>query len=956
MTLPPWTQVALPHDDVRDEQAVKAEYAVNIGKIERGDKQVSRNYLDPRAFFETTYLTNDLRRLLGDVMGALSGKKVDRVLQLRTPFGGGKSHSLVAMYHLARSRAEITEAGDRVSDKHQVWRFPDPGPVRVAVLPCADLTPAQPNKVKGGPTLQTLWGELAFRLGGGEGYEAVRASDEARSAPGGQVLEALVRDAKRATLVLADEVLVYVEKAMAVATGDSTLGRQTLTFLQQLTEAVAGEPSAAFVYSLQASVAEAAGDEGLLLALDKLVGRVDARRVPVQDQQVREIIRRRLFKTLGDEIVRAEVAAGYAEEYRRRAAASAETTADQARVEEEAQRLAEDIAASYPFHPGLIRLMYERWGSLPSYQRTRGALQFLGTVVHVLFKRGHSGALISPGDIPLDDPDVRSEFFKQVGERERWDSVLDADIAAERARARLVDRHIGEASPALAQARVGSSTATAVTLFSFGTRKDDLRGVLRNELIDACIRPGVEAPTVEAALGELKETLLYLHFGGGRYRMDTIPSLVKLVDEAVAAVEPDDVTRRVRETLESMLGRAATAILWPDHAGRIPDERREFLFAYLPLEWAEKSPAESEAGARALLLSKAGGDKGGKRRFRNGVGFVVPQKSHADQARRMARRVIALEALRRKAKQGHLQISEEQKDELEEKHSNAAKDLDGACRGLYAQVLLPVRGKEGADPIAFRSVDIGSLAGSSGDPHGRLLELLKKQVYPDLTGERLVEILGLAAPGGPRFVPMADALDGFFAFLEQPKMRSDAPLLTAVAEAVHARKLGYVPSARVEGDDLVVEPGVRVRFGERHMAEEFAAEDRAFLVAPALAVELQKKIEPERPPVTVVAAPPSAPTAASGGAPEPLVLVPPPAPKGEKGTRYVLLATSEGKQSWYKLAGAINELVGKAASVTVKVEVSARQPAGFDPVYLGNKVKEVLVENDIDHTAVLAKE
>jgi len=231
-------------------------------------------------------------------------------------------------------------------------------------------------------------------------------------------------------------VLIYVEKAMTVPAGDSTLSRQTLAFLQHLTETVAGDPKAAFVYSLQASVAEAVGDEGLLQMLDKLVGRVDARRVPVQDNEVKEIIRRRLFKSLGDDAVRREVAEGFAEEHRRYASASADTKADRARVDEEAKQLRDEVLAAYPFHPALIRLMYERWGSLPSYQRTRSALQFLGTVVHVLFKRGYAGALIAPGDVPLDNPDVRGEFFRQVGEREKWDSVLDADIAGQHARAK----------------------------------------------------------------------------------------------------------------------------------------------------------------------------------------------------------------------------------------------------------------------------------------------------------------------------------------------------------------------------------------------------------------------------------------------------------------------------------------------------------------------------------------
>jgi Protein of unknown function (DUF499) len=932
-TLRPWTQVAMPHDDVRDDAAVKAEYAVNLGRVDRGDDKLTRHYADPKIFFEATYLTADLHRLLSDVMAALTGKKVDRVLQLRTPFGGGKTHSLVALLHLARSRKALVGIKD-------LKDIPDPGATRVAVLPCADFTPGSPRKMKGGPTIHTLWGELAFRLGGAEAYQAVKNIDERMTAPGGEDLESIVTASKQSTLILADEVLLYVEKAMTVPAGDSTLGRQTLAFLQHLTETVAGEPKAAFVYSLQASVAEALGDEGLLQTLDKLVGRVDARRVPVQDGEVKEIIRRRLFKSLGDEAVRREVADEYAEEYRRYASASAETKADRARVDEEVKQLQEEIRAGYPFHPTLVRLMYERWGSLPSYQRTRGALQFLGTIVHVLFKRGHVGALIGPGDVPLDDPDVRAEFFRQVGEREQWDSVLDADIAGQHARARQVDRRIGESSPALAQARIGSTTATAITLYSFGARRDEMRGVTQSELVATCLRPGIEAPVVQSAVGELRESLLYLHSSAGRLRMDTVPSLTKLIEESVGAVSTEDVTGRVQDTLTGLLKTASTAVLWPDHAGRIPDGRREFLLAYLPLEWAERPPSECETGARELVISKSGGERGGVRRFRNGLGFAIPQKSHADQARALARRALALEMLRRKAKVGQVQVSGEQLDELDEKLRAAVKDLDGACRGMYGQVLLPVRSKETGEPVGLRTVELGTLAATGGDLHARIMELLKKQVFDEITVDRFVELVGVDGSDGQAFAGVTEALDAFFAFLDRPKMRSDAPLLTALASAVLGRKLGYLPSARVEGNRLVPTPGVSIRFGTSHDPEEFAGEDGAYILSGSLAASLAG-------PAKVDPIPKPTPTEGDDQGQRPLIGVTP-VPKGTAAQRYVLRAAVDRKH-FIKLSQALNQLYALSASMNLRVEVDAHQPAGFDPVKLRNTVQEPLTEAGIEH-------
>jgi hypothetical protein len=950
LTLPPWTQVALPHDDVRDEHAVRAEYAVNLGKIDRGDANVRKSYADPHDFFAATYMTQDLRRLLSDVMAALSGRKVDRVLQLRTPFGGGKSHSLVGLYHLARSRAESL-AGCGLTD------LADPGPVRVAVLPCADLNSAEGRRVPEGFKIRTLWGELAYRLGGADGYQAVRTSDEALAAPGGQAIEAMLRGPNgEATLILADEVLVYVASAMAIQARETTLGRQTMAFLQQLTEAVAGDPRAVLVYSLQASIAEAVGEEGLLQALDKLVGRVDARRVPVQDSEVREIIRRRLFQSLGSEAERARVADAYVASWKRYAASGGQTDTERERIETEARMLREDIITSYPLHPSLIRLMYERWGSLPSYQRTRGALQFLGAAVHVLFHRGHSGALISPGDIPLDDPDVRNEFYRQIGEREKWDSVIDADIATDRARAKRVDRRIGDMSPALLQARVGSTTATAIALYSFGVRKDDQRGVTQQELITSCLRPGVEAPSLEAALNELREMLLHLHATGGRYRLDTIPSLIKLVEEAESDVDGDAVTGKIR-TLLSELFKPPTGILWPDSAARIPDDQRDFLLAYMPLEWAEHAPAQAESSARTLLQTRA---TGGKRHFKNGVGFVLPSRVQADQARTQARKSIALHSLRKKADAKKLpSISSEQIDELHDKQRMADKDLDTACRNLYVQVLLPMLDRHGDDPdspVTFRTVELGGLA-AQGDPHARVFELLKRQVFPDITVERLVEILSIGVQSPP-FMPLSEAIEGFFRFVGWPKMRSEYVILEAIAKAVSEKRLGYVPSAQVVDGKFVVSPAISVRLGSHHTADEFNAEDGAYLLTPALAEQLIAERAPsgESPLPTVASTPQPAPATAGGdgkGGPStsgsPPVLTPPPKPvaKGARGKRVALRLTMKGgPKTWYTVASALNQLAGKSDKLTLRVEVDAHSSAGFDPSHINLQVKEPLTESD----------
>src|SRR5260370_5219642 len=293
-TLPMWNHVVTPHIDIIQGELSMDTYAVNLGKVVQDDSSVRLVYRDARSFYEATYLTRELHRILTDVFAVLAGKSGDSVLQLRTPFGGGKSHSLLALYHLARSRQLL-------SDLPELSTIPDPGTVRFAVISGVDIGAADAYA----HNRRTLWGEMAWQIGGPEGYGLVAEQDRLGVAPGGDVLSRLIGDAP--TLLLLDEVLLYVENALGVVVGESTLGRQTITFLQRLTEVVAASSHAAMVYSLQASEQEAGGNLELLGILGKLVQRLNAIREPVSGDDVLRVVQRRPFSHLCGSIHRHQV-------------------------------------------------------------------------------------------------------------------------------------------------------------------------------------------------------------------------------------------------------------------------------------------------------------------------------------------------------------------------------------------------------------------------------------------------------------------------------------------------------------------------------------------------------------------------------------------------------------------------------------------------------------------------
>lgn len=629
-TVKPWPLVAEPHDDVRKGHFDMAQFAANLGAVDRDDQGCPELYRKPVMFYRATWRTKALDELLRHVSSVLAGGPGDRVLQLRTPFGGGKTHTLIALLHLMRSRRTLTEAG--VLDS--AW--PDPGPVDVVVLPCLDLDPAAGRIVAPGVRLRTLWGELAWRVGKEEGYALVREADEARVQAGEDALRALFKG--RRVLVLLDEVLTYLEGALGVVVGESSLGRQTLAFLQHLTEVISHQPHVAVVYSLQKSIGQALGNEELLHMLDNLVSRVDAKREPVSGDDVLRVVQRRLFAELGPQSIREDVAQVVADEWVRGRSSQPLGDSERRGLVEQADRLRSRIMDSYPFHPELLDLMYHRWGALPSYQRTRGALQFLASVVHAVHATGASaGLLIGPGDVPLENDAVRQALFSQVGATNDWTAVLAADVAGPAARCKAVDRAIAIEAPTLGVQRPATRLAQALVLYSFGAREGEDRGVLQNDLLDVVQTPDAPRDVLEGPLQQLADSLLYLHQVGRHMRFDKKPNLNKLVDDAAKSIQPEEVLAHMRKVLEPLLGERSASVVWPKHHDGVADRQARFLVVFWPVTMALETPEHQLETARQWTEHCGPA----RRQYRNALCFAVPTARAADDARAAARRVLA---------------------------------------------------------------------------------------------------------------------------------------------------------------------------------------------------------------------------------------------------------------------------------------------------------------------------
>jgi hypothetical protein len=912
------------HPDVQAGDTAVATYAIDLAAVVAGDPNIPAYYRDAQSFFRITYLTSGLRRMLEEVLARLAGQDGDRVLQLRSPFGGGKSHALAALYHAAKSRSALSHVPE-------VSSLPDPGPTRVAVFD-GEKFDALTGKEVNGQRVRTMWGWLAWQLGE-DAFAVVREHDERRVAPGGDVIAELLGD--KPTLLLLDEVLKYLERASGERIADSTLERQTKDFLHSLSVEVARAPKAVLVYSLQASAREAMGNVGLLQELDHLTSRVDAKREPVTGDEILLVLQRRLLAEPPDQAAALEAAQVLSDVVTQMRRAHADRQEARRAAEDEGVRLRERIVAAYPFHPALVDVMRERWASLPDFQRTRGALRFLAVCLYALYQRGTTQPVLGPGDVPIDEADVRHAFFTEVGQREPYQAVLEADITGKNARVRQIDERFARENPALAQVKPATRLATAILMYSFGglPKQGDGEGgtfppgVTEEELLEACVGPDLDAITAQACLKEMLQArgCLYLHFDGARYCFKTTPNVNMLIEQEADSVRPEEIRAEIKERLERRLAGESAAIVWPARSDAIPDEEPTFLVAYLPIEFAEQNAHEQERQAKEFFEKY--GDR--PRRYRNGLGLAVPAKAQLEPLRRAVRYLLAIERV--EAKKRQLGVTKAQEQELQERRKTEETAEESAFRQLYGAVWLP-KLEEGA--VVVERVEIGGRPLQSTEVHGRIMELLTEvsppRVFSTLAPRRIVDLLKLGEASEPGQsmrlgTKTQDVQDAFFGILGFPRLTGQRVLQAAITKGVSDGVFGYYGQPDpVLGDEGVYQvPADRVAFEHELREDELDIAD-GFLILPA-AIPRTKVAEPQV--STEVETHVSPPVCC------------------ERPRTFSVRFRADSEQL-YRAWQAIANLADEAGTVRVSVEATSED--GFDPQWLRNAVQEPLEEADVD--------
>lgn len=811
-----WTKTAQPHDDIADGSFDEGLFAADLGSVARGNGPA--DYVDPVRFCEKTYLTTSLTEVLTRLSRRLSGDaSAPSVHRLQTDFGGGKTHTLLAAYHVFGQPDEVagTALAQGLSEQLDHHVVPK---ATVAVLDGSDLS-ATPTD-EGSRRVHTLVGHLAWRLGGEAAYDQVADSDQARAGASTHELTELLK-AHTPCLVLLDEMLVYLNNALAIETHESSLASTTLTVIKNLAQAAAQVPGAAILATLTSSnLEDYAGISGTEMyeRLSRVVGRSENIVTPVEGDDIFPILHRRLFASTGNEEHRRVVADAYGDHY--------DGLGDVLPSTFRERHYRDRLAHAYPFHPELVDLCTHRWGSLSGFQRTRGALRILAHTVKALWHGGHDAPLIHLGDLPLYDDAVRAEVLKFAGES--YKSALNADIIRADSKAPQEDKRRGGQAGQLRLSR-----ALATTAFANSFSADRVVGASAAQMMIGATRPGVSRGVLDDVRDALEGALWYMRLEGGRYRFTTEPNLNKVIVEREAAVHGHDVDQLLNNAIRkaSPNGHGFRVVHDVTEPSDLPDDGRLGLGVLAPnLRLGGDDENETLDTISHLLKTKGAG-------WRANLNAVVLTAGDANllaTARSTARTLAAMQGLL--ADRHRLaRFNAEQKERLRKRASDAEDRLPQQVVMAYRH-LLTLRDANGEGLKVDRS-DLGpaKVGATITERVATHLQEADRLITDQLAPAALLSQRFAILPQEHSAVELDRLLSYFAQYPRLPKLTSEKVLSRALAAGAESGQFALSSGTSWDSDDAII------RFHESVESGEILFQPGTWLVRASVAQTLLAK-------------------------------------------------------------------------------------------------------------------
>ena len=574
----PWYRIVTPRKEVREGRSFNPdEFAIDLDQVVKGN--APDDYKLPEQFFSRTYFTQALTEHTGTVLRRLSGETQSTagVLSLVTQFGGGKTHTLTALYHLANTGKEAANFTG-IQDILSQAEVSIPEGVRVGTFVGNAWDPKDHEA--------TPWIYLARQIAGEQGVAAL-GNNAKTSAPGTQALNDVFSAANAPVLILFDEVLNFINRHPSMAD-------QFYAFIQNLTVAVAGRTHVAAVVSLPRSQVEMTEtDREWQERITKVVNRVAQDLMTNDESEISEVVRRRLFEDLGSQRVHQRVARAYADWcFERSARLPAEWTAVDTATNDSTAKdfLRRRFERCYPFHPATLSVFQRKWSALQQFQKTRGALamlaQWISSASKEQFRQARNEPLITLGSAPLHVPSFRDTVLSQLGEK-RLSVAIDVDLAGETARAKPLDVDTKGALRDIHK-RVG----TAMLFESSGGMVDRVAHL--PELRFALGEEDVETTTIDNAAAALEQTGFFIRkVGTDGYRIHHQATLRKAVSDLRASLDQElEVKPAIRKLVQQEFGRGLNIqrVYFPEESNAVTDDPRMTVVVINPEdEWRDDS-------------------------------------------------------------------------------------------------------------------------------------------------------------------------------------------------------------------------------------------------------------------------------------------------------------------------------------------------------------------------------
>jgi hypothetical protein len=904
--LKPWREVVTPHRDVASGDYQQAEFAADLHQVWCGD--ADDEYGKPEEFFRRTYLTQGLRDLLLNATRRLRGEGGDPVVQLQTNFGGGKTHSLIALYHLAGGHESASLRG--VEEMLAESGVGAPPEARRVVLVGQQIGPASPHVKADGTSVQTLWGELAWQLGGAEGYALVAAADEARTNPGEQLIRLLERFSP--SLILIDEWVAY---ARLLYGRDDLAGGSfdtQMTFAQALSDAAKRVKNTMLVVSIPASDIEVGGEAGkeALTRLSNVIFRQEASWKPASPEEGFEIVRRRLFDEIPAELQRERdaVVNAFADLYQRQ---SAEFPMG---VKEGDYR--RRMESAYPIHPELFDKLFEDWSTLEKFQRTRGVLRLMAAVIHALWERGDASLMIMPASVPIDAERVQAELVRYL--EDGWTPVISADVDGENALPLQVDRENQNFGRYSATRRV----ARTIYLGSAPTLQQTNKGIDDRAIKLGCVQPGESPPVFGDALRRLANRATYLVEDNGQYWYALGQTISRTAaDRAQSRFLEEHADDEIRRRLPAAKDRGQFAgVHWaPRGPAEVPDDMEARLVVLDP----DSPHSAGDAGSPALQTAASilQERSGGPRLNRNALVFAAADSARLSELRAAARSYLAWKSIWDEKEE--LNLDELSRRQAETQRDQFDETVTQRMNETFAWALVPSQEKGSAE-VQWEATRI-----TGADPlPARVSKKLEQSelLFPVLGGVRLRMELDRVPLWQGDHVSTQTLWSYFAQYLYLPRLRDRTVLVNAIENGVADIGWEQDAFAYAQGFD---EEGGRYR-GLAAGTGITALIDGYSVVVKSETARRQFDEEAVAQPESATPGPSPTPTPTLGGEPEP---EPEPTPVEAVVRRFFgvkeLDAQRVSRDADQIATEIVTHLVGLVGAVVrVKIEIEADVPQG----------------------------